>query len=255
MTGTPVLIAGTDKSIGFETARPLGRLGERIWLGFRDLERSQAAVESLAAEGDDARPPVTDITGDDSGRATAARVQDEDGRLARLIDNACMPGRQKAMTSQQPVSDIRDVHETNVFDPIAITQAVLPLLQSAGHANAVMVGDGLASLGWLSDPANQFYGVSNSKSAPNAVTMAFAKELAAFGVKVNAADPGYTATDFNGHAGYRTVEQAAAGIVWLANQDASGPTEDFCSEPGRFRGDHGRGCRQSPPIGCSRITK
>ena len=50
------------------------------------------------------------------------------------------------------------------------------------------------------------------------------------GIKVNAADPGYTATDFNGHAGYRTVEQAAAGIAWLASQDAFGPTGGFYFE-------------------------
>jgi len=85
------------------------------------------------------------------------------------------------------------------------------------------------SLGWLSDPENKFYGVNfvgynSSKTALNAVTLAFAKEIAATGIKVNAADPGYTATDFNGHSGYRTVEQAAQGIVWLATLDANGPT-------------------------------
>jgi NAD(P)-dependent dehydrogenase (short-subunit alcohol dehydrogenase family) len=62
------------------------------------------------------------------------------------------------------------------------------------------------------------------------VTLSFAKELAAFGIKVNAADPGYTATDFNGHSGHRTVEQAAAGVVWLANMGESGPTGGFYFE-------------------------
>lgn len=56
------------------------------------------------------------------------------------------------------------------------------------------------------------------------MTVSLAKELAAAGVKVNSADPGYTATDFNGHNGHRTVEQAAAGIVWLAGLGSSGPT-------------------------------
>lgn len=56
---------------------------------------------------------------------------------------------------------------------------------------------------------------SISKSALNAVTVALSKELVGPGIKVNAADPGYTATDFNGHPGYRTVEQAASGILLL----------------------------------------
>ncbi len=134
--------------------------------------------------------------------------------------------------SQQSINDIRHIYETNVFAPILVTQAFLPLLKKAGNATIVMVSSGLGSLGWLSDPDNQFYGVNilgynSSKTALNAITVAFAKELAASGVKVNAADPGYTATDFNGHSGYRTVEQAANGIVWLATLDENGATGGF----------------------------
>lgn len=65
-------------------------------------------------------------------------------------------------------------------------------------------------------PTNPHVGVNilsynSSKSALNAVTVAFAKEGATYGIKVNTADPGYTATDFNNDTGYRSVEQAAAG--------------------------------------------
>jgi NAD(P)-dependent dehydrogenase (short-subunit alcohol dehydrogenase family) len=70
-------------------------------------------------------------------------------------------------------------------------------------------------------------GYNSSKTALNAVTVCFAQELAAFGIKVNAADPGYTKTDFNDNSVYRTVEQAAQGIVWLASLDSSGPTGGF----------------------------
>ena len=62
------------------------------------------------------------------------------------------------------------------------------------------------------------------------MTVSFAKELAPVGIRVNAADPGYTATDFNGHSGYRTVEQAAAGIVWLAQLEEAGATGRFYFE-------------------------
>ena len=67
-------------------------------------------------------------------------------------------------------------------------------------------------------------------TALNAITLSLAKDLAKDGVKVNAADPGYTKTDFNNHTGYRTVEQAANTIVWLAGQDASGPPGGFFFE-------------------------
>lgn len=226
-----VLITGANKSIGFETARQLGKLGYGIWLGSRDESRGADAAQTLAAEGIDVRVLTIDVTGEASVMQAAHRVEIEDGKLDVLINNAGIPG-QMVPPSQQSVDDIRHIYETNVFAPVRVTQAFLPLLRNAGAANIVMVSSGLGSLDWLSDPDNQFYGVNflgynSSKSALNAVTVAFAKELAGSAIKVNAADPGYTATDFNGHSGYRTVEQAASGIVWLATKDENGPTGGF----------------------------
>jgi NAD(P)-dependent dehydrogenase (short-subunit alcohol dehydrogenase family) len=119
-----------------------------------------------------------------------------------------------------------------MFAPVRVTQAFLPLLKNAETANVVMVSSGLGSKGWLSDPQNEFYGVNylgynSSKSALNAVALAFAKDLATTGIKVNAVDPGFTATDFNGHSGYRSVEQAARSVVLLATVDRNGPTGGF----------------------------
>jgi hypothetical protein len=71
-----------------------------------------------------------------------------------------------------------------------------------------------------------------SKTALNAVAVAFARELAPQGIKVNAAAPGYTATDLNGHKGHRTVEQAAEVVVRLASLDADGPTAGYFSDEG-----------------------
>ncbi len=237
MTGKTVLITGANKSIGLETAHQLGRLGYRIWLGSRDDARGRAAAETLGGEGYDVRWVMIDVTSDESVSAAAALVGKADGKLDVLINNAGISGGRTA-PSQQTADAVRTVYETNVFGPIRVTQAFLPLLTAAGTANVVMVSSGLGSIGWLSDPANQFYGVNllgynSSKSALNAVTVSFAKELTSDGIRVNAVDPGYTATDFNGHSGYRTVEQAATGIVWLAGLDEFGPTGGFYFEQER----------------------
>lgn len=235
MTGKTVLITGANKSIGFETARQLGRSGYRIWLGFRDASRGQDAVARLVAEGLDVRPIEIDVTSENSVRMAAERVREEDGKLDVLINNAGILGTTPVIADEQSVDDIRAIYETNVLGPIRVTQGFKSLLKAAGQSNVVMVSSGLGSLGWLSDPQNPFHGVNalgynSSKTALNAVTVSLAKSLAADGIKVNAADPGYTATDFNGHSGYRTVEQAAAGIVWLVRQGASGPTGGFYFE-------------------------
>jgi NAD(P)-dependent dehydrogenase (short-subunit alcohol dehydrogenase family) len=228
MTGKTVLITGANKSIGFETARQLGRTGHRLWLGCRDVGRGQAAARALTEEGLDVRPIQIDVTDETSVTAAAARVEAEDGRLDILINNAGIPGLSLADTSLQPLDDVKTVYETNVFGVIRVTQAFLPLLKAAAPATVVMVTSGLGSLTWTTDPDNFHSGVNllgynSSKTALNAVTVSLAKALGPHGIRVDCADPGYTATDFNGHTGYRTVEQAAAGLAWLAQQDPTEP--------------------------------
>ncbi|MCB8882656.1 SDR family NAD(P)-dependent oxidoreductase [Acidisoma cellulosilytica] len=230
-----VLITGANKGIGFETARRLGELGYRIWLGARDAERGETAAQALRAHGYDVR--TIDIAVDDAVRvkAAAGRVAAEDGTLDALIVNAGISGAY-VDPMEQDLDDIRHVYEVNVFGAISVIQAFVPLLKAAGSANIVNVSSELGSLSSLSDPGGAFWGVNilgynSSKTALNGVTVSFAKALARFGIRVNSADPGYTATDFTNQMGYRTVEQAAEIIVQLAiSEDAT--------QTGRFLNDH-----------------
>ena len=177
-----------------------------------------------------------DIAVDDGARVAAATglVAAEDGKLDVLIVNAGIPGS-RAHPTEQSLDEIRHVYEVNVFGAIRLIQAFTPLLKAADSAAIVNVGSELGSLGSLSDPQGEFYGVNilgynSSKTALNAVTVSFAKALAPFGIRVNSADPGYTATDFNGHTGYRTVEQAVEIIVQLATSDDAAQTGMFLSD-------------------------
>ena len=77
-----------------------------------------------------------------------------------------------------------------------------------------------------------FGAYSVAKTALNAVTFAFAMALESTGIKINAACPGFTATDLNNFQGTRTVEQAAREPVRLALLEASGPTGTFSNEDG-----------------------
>ena len=160
MTRKSVLITGANKSIGFETACQFGRLGYRVWLGARDDARGSVAAARLRGAGHDVLPLSLDVTNDGSVQEAAAIMGKEGDKLDVLINNAGIPGASRTTPSQQAMDDIRSVYDTNVFGAIRVTQAFLPLLRSAGHASIVMVSSGLGSLGWLSDPANQFYGVN-----------------------------------------------------------------------------------------------
>ena len=101
-----------------------------------------------------------------------------------------------------------------------------------------MVSSEIGGLSNHGDPEWQyawFNGIAYpaSKAALNMVTVQYAKELAETGIKVNAADPGYTATDFNGKRGTQTVEEGARASVKLALLDDAGPTGGFFDARGR----------------------
>lgn len=232
MNNKSVFITGANKSIGFETARMLGLLGYKVWLGSRDHNRGQSAVDRLAEEGIEARLIIIDVTHAPGITEAAKQIQREDGKLDVLINNAGISGDQAVAPSVQSISDIMAVYDTNVFGTIRVTQAFIPLLKCARNAKIIMVSSGLGSLEWVSDLKHpysqvQAMGYSSSKTAVNALTVAFAKELMDYGISVNSVDPGYTATDFNGHTGYRTVAEAAQGIVWLAEDTNSDITSGF----------------------------
>ena len=200
------LITGANKGIGLEIARQLGRQGVTVLVGARDAGRGREATERLRSEGIDAYL-----------------------NAGIFIDDAPPSGLDREV--------LRRTYETNVFGPVAVTKAMLPPLRKSSAGRVVNMSSGLGSLTLASEPGWEFAGINllaynSSKSALNSVTVQFAKELRDTPIKVNAADPGYTATDLNNHQGTRDVEQGARAAVRLATLPADGPTGGFFDEDG-----------------------
>jgi NAD(P)-dependent dehydrogenase (short-subunit alcohol dehydrogenase family) len=127
------------------------------------------------------------------------------------------------------------VFDTNVFGIVRVTNGFLPLLERSSHPVIVNVSSGMGSLGVTTDPErfeSTLVGLPypSSKAAVNMLTSQFAKALPQ--IHVNAVDPGYTATDLNGHRGTKPVEQGAEAIVRMALIDGDGPTGSFVDENG-----------------------
>jgi len=232
------VVTGANKGIGREVARRLATDGFKMWLDARDAVQGTRAAQELQAEGLDVRWLKIDVTRDESVAAAVRTVGNESARLDVLVNNAGVAINYDLPPSEQAVADIKATYEVNVFGPIRVTQAFLPLLLAAVAPRIVMVSSYSGSIGRTLDPATPSYSVNmlgygSSKAALNAITVSFAKELATQGVRVNAAAPGYTATDLNRHKGRRTVQQAAGIIVRLAELDADGPTAGFFDDDGR----------------------
>ena len=234
-TRKTALITGANKGLGREIARQLGHKGYVVWLGCRDAERGEKAAAELRKEGLEVHVLALDVTDDASVKAAAIIFGKANDSLDVLVNNAGVATGGYAAPSAASLDDMRAVYEVNVFGPVRVTQAFLPFLRQAGQGRIVMMSSSLGSIGEQLDMTSGTYGVNllgynSSKSALNMITVAFAKELAAHGIKVNAANPGYVATDLNDNQGYRTVEQGAAIAVHLATLGPMGPTAGFFND-------------------------
>jgi NAD(P)-dependent dehydrogenase (short-subunit alcohol dehydrogenase family) len=231
-----VLITGANKSIGFETARQLLKQGYYVYLGCRDLEKGEQAVSQLKSEGlESVEPIVIDVNNPASVKAAKETLHDKTSVLDVLINNAGIAGGFPQNVLDTAVSVYREVFDTNVFGVIEVTQAFIDLLRNSEEPRIVNVTSGLGSLTLHSDPSWKYFSIKPvaylaSKASLNGYTIALAYELRDTPFKVNAVDPGYTATDFNHHSGPGTVEEAAARVVKAATLRSDGPTGQFYSD-------------------------
>jgi NAD(P)-dependent dehydrogenase (short-subunit alcohol dehydrogenase family) len=231
------LITGANKGIGIEIARQLGEQGVAVLVGARDEARGKLAADSLAAEGLSVAPLRIDVTDSASIAGAASEIEQRYGHLDILVNNAGIFGSFSGLPSEASPDHLREVYDTNVFGVVAVTNAMLPLLRRSPAGRIVNMASHLGSLTQNSDPGSEFWGYNiityqSSKTALNALTVAYAKELRNTSIKVNSANPGFVATDMNNHRGYRTVEQGAVTAVRLAMLGPEGPTGTSHDENG-----------------------
>jgi NAD(P)-dependent dehydrogenase (short-subunit alcohol dehydrogenase family) len=240
--GKIALITGANKGLGKETGRRLGRLGMTVLIGARDPEKGAAAAEELRAEGIDARPVALDVTDAAAIEGARALIDREFGRLDVLVNNAGVSlEKERRAPSETPLEVVRRTHETNVFGAIAVTNAMIELLRRSPAGRVVNVSTTMGSNALWSDRdsvqrryAPVLLGYDTSKAALNSATVHYAIELQDTPIKVNAASPGYVATDLNNHQGQLAVEDEAsvAVVIELATLPDEGPTGEFRSSDG-----------------------
>ncbi|GAB4054434.1 SDR family NAD(P)-dependent oxidoreductase [Spirosoma litoris] len=238
------LVTGANQGVGFQIAKALVKAGYNVYVGSRNLDKGEKAATQM---GTSAYAIELDVTQPSTIEAAAARIEQEQGRLDLLVNNAAIahagkPGRtleevtRANRASTASLNEVRTVWETNVFGVITVTQAMLPLLRKSAAARIVNVSSGLGSLTLVADPtywAREHFDVvyAASKTAMNAVTMAFAIELEKEQIKVNAVSPGFTATALNNFQGTDSVEVGSREPVRVA-LDSDGPTLTFTGPDG-----------------------
>jgi NAD(P)-dependent dehydrogenase (short-subunit alcohol dehydrogenase family) len=225
---TTTLITGANKGLGYETARRLIEAGHSVWMGARDATRGQQAADALGG-----RFVQLDVTSDASVAGAAKKVAAAGG-LDVLINNAGISGPH-SQAAELTAEDALAVYGTNVVSIVRMISAFVPILRASSAPTIVNVTSGMGSFALVHDPERIESKINaplytSSKSAVTMLTVQYAKAFPQ--MRINAADPGYTATDFNGNNGTQTVQEGTDAIVELATRGGEGPTGTFIDRAG-----------------------
>ncbi|MEU4538585.1 SDR family NAD(P)-dependent oxidoreductase [Streptosporangium sp. NPDC023825] len=228
---TVTLVTGANKGIGFETAKQLLELGHVVYVGARDVERGEKAAAALGA-----RFVQLDVTDDASVNNALATIDAAEGRLDVLVHNA---GILENGALDGPTA-LR-AFDTNAVGIVRVTEAALPLLRRSSNPTVVTVSSSAGSFWAVTNPDRPEFHVraalySASKAAATMLTVQYAKSQP--GIKFNALEPGFTATDMTAalsFEGGRSPEESARTVVRLATLDVDGPTGTFQDEAGELR--------------------
>ncbi|MEU6289697.1 SDR family NAD(P)-dependent oxidoreductase [Streptomyces sp. NPDC046988] len=225
---TVTLITGANKGLGFETAKQLLALGHVVYVGARDAERGEKAAAELGA-----RFVQLDVTDDASVSGALAAIDAAEGRLDVLVHNA---GILPSGTPDGPTA-LR-AFDTNAVGVVRVTEAALPLLRRSSNPTVVTVSSSAGSFWAVNNPDRPEYHLpttlySASKAAATMLTVQYAKSEP--GIRFNAVEPGFTATDMTaGFEGGRRPEESARTIVRLATLGPDGPTGTLQDENGEL---------------------
>jgi NAD(P)-dependent dehydrogenase (short-subunit alcohol dehydrogenase family) len=225
-----ILITGANRGLGYEAARRLVAAGHEVWAAARDPERGRAAADEVGAY-----PLVLDVTDDGSVRAAAAALADANsGALDVLINNAGVSGGSMSAAALT-AETMQEVYDVNVFGPVRVLHAFLPLLERSDAPVVVNVSSGVGSIADSVDPESAYFALDvpaylSSKAALNMLTTQYAKAFPR--MRINSVDPGFTGTDFNQNRGTQTVREGTDAIVQMATIGADGPTASFVSRNG-----------------------
>lgn len=235
---TTTLITGANKSLGKETARLLVEAGHTVWVGARDEARGRAAADELGA-----RFVRLDVTDDASVAAALATVAASGTGLDVLVNNAGIARRGGGASESESLDgpSVLEVFDTNAVGVVRVTQAALPLLRQSANPVIVNVSSALGSF-WAthepSRPASHFVSIAYgaSKAAVSMLTVQYARAYPE--IRVNAVEPGITATELGGgdpgsHPG-RPAAESARVVARLATIGPDGPTGTFQEDRGEL---------------------
>lgn len=214
MMSKTVLITGSNKGIGFETARQLGKNGFKVFISGRNEDRVNKSLEKLIYDDIEADKLILDVSDLESIQNAASEFSKLNVKLDVLINNAAILLREDRSLLTNSPALLEETVQTNCFGVVHVTREFLPFISNGGRIINISSGGGSMTDevgGW--SPA---YCVS--KTTVNSITRQMSFELLGKNISVNSVCPGWVRTDMGGKSALRTVEKGAETPVWLASE-------------------------------------
>ena len=193
MASKAVLITGCSTGIGRKTAEHLAGSG---WTVYATARRSES-IADLEGKGCKALP--LDVTDEESMRAAVAAVEEAEGAVGVLVNNAGYS--QSGAVEEVAMDQVRRQFETNVFGLLRMCQLVLPGMRRQGWGKIVNIS---SMGGRLVFPGGGIY--HGTKYAVEAISDAMRWEVRRFGVDVILIEPGLIKTEFGETAAHSVNE-------------------------------------------------
>lgn len=234
LKGKVAVVTGATGGIGFQVAKRLGKDGYTVVLNGIEDEAGAKRVEELKAEGITAEYYGFDVTKDEAVTSNITAIGKKYGRIDVLVNNAGGLGG-RSRFEEMTTEFYRFVMALNLDSVFFASRAAIPFLKKGENASIINY---TSIAGWnAGGPGAGVYGTS--KAAVHAITRALAKDLAEYGIRVNAVSPGTIDTDFHKQikstkpevfASWKNnillgklgqPEEVASVVSFLASEDAS----------------------------------
>lgn len=192
LQGKIAIVTGATGGIGFEVAKHLGKHGCTVILNGRDDEKGAASLKELTEQGVTAEYYGFDVTKEDQVTENIKAIGEKYGKIDVLINNAGGLGG-RSRFEEMTTEFYRGVMALNLDSVFFASRAAIPYLKKGSHPTIINFTSNAA---WnAGGPGAGMYGTS--KAGVNTITRALAKDLAEYGIRVNAVSPGTIDTPFH----------------------------------------------------------